>query len=372
MSGETVVVVGGGIAGLATAWQLARLGARVCLVEMEPAAATHASGRNAAIFRSVDMHPDTAGLATRSRALLNDLGVPGALRARGVLLLGPEDRVDALATRAREHTVRHERLDPNGCARRAPLVAGGGGTGGLWVPGDGVLDVHAVVQALLGRLRAAGAEVLLGCPVALSVTPGGAQVRLADGTVRQGGAVVLAAGAWSSALAGRAGLGLPLRAMRRHLAHLGGVENVDAEHPVVWGTGPDEVYFRPESGGLLASPCDEAEGPPGEPPIDETVAALLAERLGRLAPAVAGAQLRRLWTCQRTFAPDREFVLGPDPRAPSVVWATGLGGRGMTCGLALGELAARAALGLAPAPAAMLPGRLLPPAPGADGVAAGG
>ncbi|HEU5074324.1 MAG TPA: FAD-dependent oxidoreductase, partial [Polyangiaceae bacterium] len=50
-----IVIVGGGIAGLAAAWQLAQknLG-RVSLLEREPFLCTHASGRNAAIFRPLE------------------------------------------------------------------------------------------------------------------------------------------------------------------------------------------------------------------------------------------------------------------------------------------------------------------------------
>ena len=68
-----VVIVGAGIAGLAAAWQLARRGRSVCLVEREPLCAVHASGNNAAIFRSFDADSVTPRLALRSRELMNEL-----------------------------------------------------------------------------------------------------------------------------------------------------------------------------------------------------------------------------------------------------------------------------------------------------------
>jgi D-arginine dehydrogenase len=51
--------------------------------------------------------------------------------------------------------------------------------------------------------------------------------------------------------------------------------------------------------------------------------------------------VRRVWACLRTFAPNRDFHAGADARVPGLFWVAGLGGRGMTCGLALGERVAQ-------------------------------
>jgi D-arginine dehydrogenase len=48
----------------------------------------------------------------------------------------------------------------------------------------------------------------------------------------------------------------------------------------------------------------------------------------------------------RTVAEDRELVAGPDTRVAGLFWLAGLGGRGMTCGVAAGELLARLMVGL--------------------------
>ena len=46
------------------------------------------------------------------------------------------------------------------------------------------------------------------------------------------------------------------------------------------------------------------------------------------------------WVGQRTFAPDRRFVIGCDPRDPRLFHVAGLGGHGVTCSPAIGRLAA--------------------------------
>jgi glycine/D-amino acid oxidase-like deaminating enzyme len=66
--------------------------------------------------------------------------------------------------------------------------------------------------------------------------------------------------------------------------------------------------------------------------------------LRELAPDLAERPVTRYWTGLRTFAPDRRFVIGWDPWNPRLFWSAGLGGHGMTSGLAVGALAAKAFL----------------------------
>ncbi len=115
--------------------------------------------------------------------------------------------------------------------------------------------------------------------------------------------------------------------------------------PVVWRV-DEPIYFRPEAGGLLASPCDETPWEPGIPPTSPEALDLLADKLSELAPALGAAKVQRAWACSRTMTEDREPVIGPDPRVRGLLWLAGLGGRGITCGVAMGELLARCAVGL--------------------------
>src|SRR5437773_3741717 len=79
MAQERIVIVGGGIAGLSTAWFLARAGARdragareIVLVERERALARHATAQNAAILRTAGDDPALLRLAVRSARFLAD------------------------------------------------------------------------------------------------------------------------------------------------------------------------------------------------------------------------------------------------------------------------------------------------------------
>jgi glycine/D-amino acid oxidase-like deaminating enzyme len=91
-------------------------------------------------------------------------------------------------------------------------------------------------------------------------------------------------------------------------------------------------------------PCEEVAVPlpprGRQPDTDPVVLEGLYASLRELAPDLAERPITRYWTGLRTFAPDRRFVLGWDPWNPRLFWSAGLGGHGMTSGLAVGQLAA--------------------------------
>ena len=338
-----VLIIGGGIAGLSVAYHLARQGwTGVHLLEREPALASHSSGRNAAIFRQITEDPVGVALAQRSAELLDE--GPGGLggwldRSGGLYVAADTELVVDAAAQARAHGISHALVDRQGVERLAPVLGGGSAECGLWVESDGVIDIHAVTEALARAVRAHGGRIRTNCAVTRILVENQRirGVLLADGSELSATRVVNAAGAWSAALGEAAGAPLELEPLRRHLAVLDA--ELPAGSPVVWNL-DDEVYFRSETGGLLASPCDETPFEPCLPPTSLDALEVLGEKLQRLSPRLADCSVRRSWACLRTFARDRQFVAGVDPRLAGLYWLGGFGGRGMTEGLAAGEVLA--------------------------------
>ena len=350
-----VVVIGGGIAGLSVLRALAPK-RRVCLVEREAIAAGQASGRNAAIYRPLERDNTTGALARRSLALMKELSGRPLLDNCGVVLVSDsEQRCVREAQRARAQGVAHELLVGEPLVQRAPWLRGGAIQAGLWLNEGGVLDIHEIARLLEQQARASGATLMLGTGVQELLVHDGmvSGVRLDNGRSLACDHVVVAAGAWSAALGAGILAPLPLTPMRRHLVHLdlpdtqsanlnGPLGSMASSHPVVWRL-EEEIYVRPEGAGVLSSPCDEQpwEGDvPREPVADQAALEWLATRMRGLSPALSGAGARRNWACFRTFVPDGELVAGPDPRVPGLHWLCGLGGRGMSVGMAAGELVA--------------------------------
>jgi glycine/D-amino acid oxidase-like deaminating enzyme len=343
MERADVVVVGGGVAGLAAAYQLAARGSGVTLLEREPFLASHSSGRNAAIFHPLDSSPAIMALARRSRDTLDSILESGPdrwLRSCGLLLVAADVApLTGLAVAARNSALRHTVVGSREIVDLNPLLAGGDARHGILLPDAGVMDIHLMTTSLARLARAASAK-LVTCAEVTRVRVAGAKVQgveLANGDVVGCDAVIIAGGAWAARLGASCAAELPLTPLRRHLVQLEVSREIPDGAPVVWRLG-DEVYFRPESGGILASPCDEQVWVPDLPSPDERAPEWLADKLASLAPMLVHASVRRSWACLRTRTPDRDPVAGADPRIRGLFWIAGLGGHGMTTGVALGEV----------------------------------
>jgi D-arginine dehydrogenase len=360
-----LLIVGGGIAGLAALARCAERGVRGLLLEREPWLAGHASGRNAAIFRPLEDDASTAPLAARSLAWLDAaLGVAPLEQVGLVLAAEDEAALEPLVQRARREQLEHALLVGDALGRVAPALRGGSAHAGLQLAQAGVLDNHAMLTALERYARAGGGALRTGTSVTRILARDGhvTGVELEGGETIACGAVVLAAGAWSGALGGSLGSRVALQPIRRHLVQLE-TEAIDRAHPVVWRVdGAHAVYFRAESGGVLASPCDAVpveaashavsaiaravSAAPNAVPNAATPNAwteageLLGRKLASTAPRLVSARVKRAWACLRTFAPDGELVVGADPAAAGLFWLAGLGGRGMAVAVAAGELLA--------------------------------
>ncbi len=132
--------------------------------------------------------------------------------------------------------------------------------------------------------------------------------------------------------------------MNRHLFNTPPMGWVDPKWPFVWDV-EGGIYFRPESGGLLLSACDEQAAEPGDYTENPDVLDNLAERFERLQPGLENLSILRSWVGQRTFAPDRLFVIGFDPRDDRLFHVAGLGGHGVTTSYAVGRIATEMILG---------------------------
>jgi D-arginine dehydrogenase len=324
-----VAIVGGGFAGIATARVLTQRGVRAVVLEREAAPGRFASGRSAGLGRQLAEDDATSALTIRGAAILR-----GALAAAwqpcgGILSFDQEADADHYAARAVRLGVAAERLDRQAAISRWPGVAGLPIAAALYVPSDGLIDVGGLLAAL-----ARDATVVCGAGVE-RVEPSDHGVRL---TTARGALaarlVVDAAGAWAGGLTGDP----PLAAFKRHIYVLEAASLAGA--PFLWHLGGDELYVRPDPGGLLVSPCDTARTAAADQQPDDHGRAALAQRFA--ATAWSAAPIARQWACQRAFTPDRAMRLGRDPDRPWLVWAAGLGGHGATAAAAVGEVVAAA------------------------------
>jgi D-arginine dehydrogenase len=354
MRSAQFVIVGAGFAGAATAYHLARQGARnILLVEQETVAGYHSSGRNASLIRQVISEESTMVLAVEGAAFLRRLPekwlVPVSFEQNGSMLLAGGKVWEGLqrdAAHADHMGIKVELLSPQEAKARIVVLDGARFEGALWCPSDGVVDIHALLSGYLKAAASLGVEIRYNCRVKAIEKQYEriARVLLEEDWVATD-VLVNAAGAWAGTIGNLAG-GAPvgLRPLRRHLFVTGPLPWVDKRWPFVWDVSHG-FYFRPDSGGLLLCPCDEAEMPPGDTGPVESALELLAEKARNYFPQFADLPIMKSWAGLRTFAPDGRFVIGWDPGVGGLFWVAGLGGHGVTTSGAVGALAATLLLG---------------------------
>ncbi len=168
-----VLVVGGGIVGLAVADRAARQdpSARVTLLEKETGWAAHQTGRNSGVVHSGLYYPPGSAKARWCRAGAEELlrfadatGVPHARTGKLVVATSTAElpRLAALHERGLANGLAVRRLDADEAREHEPHVAA---LAALHVPETGVVDYVAVCAALVRRLEAAGADLRLGTGV---------------------------------------------------------------------------------------------------------------------------------------------------------------------------------------------------------------
>jgi sarcosine oxidase subunit beta len=335
----TTIVVGGGIIGACTLYELARAGEPALLLERSSFGG-EGTGKSAAIVRMHYSNPEVVRMALRSREAF--LGQPFYERSGWLFLV---DQADADLARAN----RELQLAEGSASEEVDPVDHGLSSDGvayaLLERDSGYADPVAATVHYVETARRAGAEAREGVRVE-AVEPG--RGVLADGEWIEAETVVLAAGAWTKKLAAGFGLELPLEHPREQdvLFATGGAP------PILRSVSSqaDRIYFRPYGDGLLVGrgyPKQyELVDPDGfTDTVDAAFVADVEERLRRRLP-----QLRTLrQTGGRVglyeVTPDWHPLLGRVKGYDGIVLATGGSGHCFKLGPAIGELVAGAVLG---------------------------
>ncbi|RYH08510.1 FAD-binding oxidoreductase [Tropicimonas sp. IMCC6043] len=348
------LVIGGGIAGVSAAAELAAHGS-VVVLETEAALGYHASGRSAAMFLE--------GYGNRVVRALNAASAPahqeiGVLTPRSFLIVGGLGQEAAFAE-SRE-AFGAEEITPAEAASIWPILDTGHCTKAAWLDTAADLDTDLLLQHFARRARKAGAEILTRAPATeISRTPDGWRVGTPDGP-HHARHLVNAAGAWSDLVAQTAGIApLGIRPLRRSMARLPAPDGLDTRDWPFVDAADESWYAKPDAGAWLVSPGDEDPVEPHDAWADDMV---IAEGLARYQDfaRVDVTRVETTWAGLRSFAPDRALVIGRDPADPTFLWCAGQGGYGFQTAPAAARLLAALATGTPPDLDAALVAALLP------------
>jgi D-hydroxyproline dehydrogenase subunit beta len=394
------VVVGAGIVGCATAYELARRGVGVCLLDRgEVSGATTGLGEGNVLCSDKRPGPELE-LAVRGLALYDEveelLGEEAGIRRKGALVVhaGEEGWAAEAARleRLRAAGIRCSLLAA-GEVRAAEPELRGSLLGASYFPDDLQCAPRAIARGLAREAVRLGASVETGREVLSLLLNGGQEGGVGrsatamrhcgyppprvEGVATRAGPVfaahvVLACGAWSAPLARTAGLELPLEPRKGQLVRLerrpgfllrhkvidGGymaaVESADA------GLQVSTVMETSLAGHVLVGSSRERCG--FDLSIDQAVNEALLRHAVRVAPGIEELAVDAAWAGLRPWLPSGLPAIGPTRVAEGLWIATGHEGAGVAHGPVTGRLIAQAICGEEPdvALAAFDPDRFSP------------
>ena len=344
MLSPDVVVIGGGIIGVACAHRFASHGLTTTVLESgpEPGAATPAAAGMLTTFAESDPADPMFVFSVRARdlyaelipALQEETGLDIAYRTDGILQLALDEdditRLREAVSMQRQSGFTVDWLSIDEVRKIAPGV-GPDVLGAAMAAEDGGLDPLALHQALLESARRRhGVEIVASRGDQLlfdgeRVTG----VRTASGTV-SAGAVVLAAGCWSSQVRGlpRA---LPVEPIRGQMVALDWPPD---EPPATVYAGHGYVMER-RGEAIGGSTMEHVGYDPSttQDGLDDVLA-----KIRRIYPALGNATVRRTWAGLRPGTPDMLPIIGRDPTVTNLWYATGHGRNGILLAGITGEV----------------------------------
>ena len=351
-----VVVVGGGVTGLASASAIAARGFSTCLIERHPRPGLDTSTHNSGVIHAGIYHPPgslKSALCVKGRGLLYAFcarhGVPH-VKCGKLIVAHDASEIPAL-----------ERLFNLGFANdvagltlvdrafivsKEPAVVG---VAGIWSPESGVIDAEALVKALLRTAQAQGVMFLPGTKlIGADRDPAGMAIRTLRETIRAR-TVVNAAGLYaddvSAMLGGEAFTIHPCRGEYAEFvpAKRSLVNGLVYPLPHSSGHGLGVHLVRATGGQVWLGPTIRYQERKDDYEDDREPLESFATAAQRMIAGVtigdlrlAGSGIRaKLHPAVESYA---DFMIRRDRRNPSVVQASGIDSPGLTSCLAVGNL----------------------------------
>lgn len=358
MAQQRIIVVGGGVMGLATGCALAaRPDIEVTVLERFRVGHDWASSHG--LTRAIRHEYGAAAIYTEMVAQSLPLWETLARETgrtlyteTGVLTLGHADDGHTLPGLEvmRAHELPIERLTASECRERFPQFRPDEYDAITWNPIGGMLHASECLAALAQRFSASGGALREGAHVT-SVEPDGSggRVTLADGTRLSADRVIVTAGPWVHDVL--PGLDLPVRPTRQQVCYF-----TDLPAPALFAVGRFPVFLvgMNQYGFPLQGPgwfkvglhaFGETANPDAgyEPDMQEVEA--VRGFLRHVIPDAAEATLAGVDRCMYDVTPDEDFILDTHPGGDVIIIGTGFSGHGFKFGILIGEMLAALARG---------------------------
>jgi len=348
-SSADVVVVGGGIIGLSTAYYLAKLGyGKVVVIEKEMFLGTGSTGKCAGGVRAQFSTKINIEMSMKSEEMLvqfeDETGWPAVYDQVGYMFLLSDEAELAGFTRAMELQkslgLKVDLIDPEEVAKLAPPVRTDDIIKATFCAQDGLADPNDLIQGYASAARKHNVEIITECEVT-GINAVGGEIK---GVVTKNGEintplVVNAAGAYAKLISKMAGMDLPVEPIRRQIVTTAPLDYIPQNFPMVVDV-KSGLYFHRESAGLLLGWADKDVQPGFDESIDpDYTDTIIMKALDRV-PQLETAEIAKSWAGLYETTPDHHAIIGYAPEIKGFFNNTGFSGHGLMHAPAAGLVAA--------------------------------
>jgi glycine/D-amino acid oxidase-like deaminating enzyme len=327
---EDVVVVGGGIVGMAVAAELGRRGHGVRVLERSAAAAATGSSKGTARFRQLADYPDESflDLGIRAREIWGDMETVAGeriFRRTGNLSIGDAADLTKLTQGLRSRNLPVEEVAGGDMPRRWPHLRVRADDV-LFQPDGEVIAADVAYRAMVAISASRGVSVVRGVTVVgVDQRPDRLLVLTSQGPV-EAARVVLAPGPWVAGLAASVGLELDVHVSCQTVAWFEVPADVVASTPTVTQWSEREPYLLPDGRRLKAA--EHERGPERDPDDQGSIDRTSVERLRAFVTGLFVVPLQHVAetdTCLYTNAPGDRIVIETSERVVAVSACSGQG-----------------------------------------------
>lgn len=342
----SVVIIGGGVMGVSTAYHLAAAGVEDVVLVDRDAFGSGSTCKAAGGVRAQFSDRINIELGLRSLRTFETFGDEFDqeidLQQVGYLfLLDSPDDVTAFEQNValqNELGVPSRMISVAEAKRMSPLIESEGLLAAAYSPTDGHCTPESVVLGYASAARRLGARLIADCAATGIETANGRILAVqTEGGRIETDTVICTTGPWSQEIAAWVGVDLPVTPVRRQVVITEPVPGLDPHTPFTIDFG-SSFYFHGEGNGLLIGMSDPEEAPGFKLMRSDAWLSGLGETMQRRTPSLVDTGIVSGWAGLYEMTPDHNALIGEADEVDRFLYATGFSGHGFLMGPAVGEV----------------------------------
>ena len=341
----SVVIIGGGVMGVSTAYQLAKAGVKDVVLLDKAALGSGSTCKAAGGVRAQFSDRANIEMGARSLEVFENFGKlfdqEIDLHQDGYLFL--LDSAETVARFEENVALQNELGVPSAmigvqeAKKLSPLIDTDGLLAAAFSPTDGHCTPESVVLGYATAARRLGARLITNCEATDIESVDGQIVAVVTAAGRiETDTVICAAGAWSTRVGAFVGVNLPVTPIRRQIVITEPIRDLpESPFTIDFGT---SFYFHRESNGLLIGMSDPDETPGFKMSRSTEWLPRLGDAIAHRAPSLSDVGLASGWAGLYEMTPDNNALIGEASTVGRFLYATGFSGHGFLLGPAMGEV----------------------------------